>query len=216
MSVFDYLPVFCYYCYYYSVYPSIVSDTLLPHWAVPKGMGHSRRASPLFVLTFPLCLFKPLSLMYSLTPPLHLPIGLLLLFGPSVSFRYTFSQTHHSSSFQYDETIGACFFHPFCPSPFNLICTHANFLINALITFIVLSKFYSTVECCALFCIHVTDPYINICRKIYFLGLLFTSMDTFFSFINLVSAPVALFPLTFLTLILPSISPWVEKTVLRH
>lgn len=166
------------------IYLLIVSDALLNPWANPKGMATVEEPPPLTIQTFFLCLFNPspststsFTHVQSFILSFHVQSGLALLCRPSVLFRY--SQAFHSSSSWYDQIISWSAF-PASPHQSISIFADVKSLINAFIALTVpschsicssqIANFYSTLGCCALLHIYVSDPHVNT-GKYYSFGI---------------------------------------------
>ena len=186
-----------------------------------EGLGRRSSTSP--YPNTPSFLIQSLPLSCSFTIFFHLP----LLLGPSISFTLLTSQTLHSSLSPYDQTISTYFFssiplHPiYLPlyiatfshtlsllSTFHLVTTHA--LLRQLISTT------STLDCCVLFHVQVSDPYVSVGKRILFLEPLFTSIDIFLHLITLASDPMTHLPFKAFSLFSISISPCLHSTVPKY
>ena len=163
----------------------------------PKGMAMTEEPPCLYRISkhsllassIPLPLSETLLGLYSFTLSFHPTTGL-----PRLTISFICTCFTNSSSYQYDQTTSKFFFssiplhhtslhlHKFPRHTFHthFHCFHSSFhLVTPHAALGLLISTAHTLGCCGLFHVQVSDPYINVGRRILFLNPLFTSIDTF-------------------------------------
>ena len=181
----------------------LIYDTLLILEMFPKGVATANKPPSLAIqhsilaCSNPLPIVTPFLYIYPFTLSFHLPSGFPLLLGSLISLTCTsFHKLFlHFASSQYNQTTSMYLFSPISTTPHftpfaQVPSSYTSYTLSLISRsfpcyqlHMPLSDTHThthTLDCCALFHVQVSDPYIKVGRKLYFKPLI-TSMDTFLS-----------------------------------